>query len=321
MSSPQVKTDEEVSPVEQHVRVQKWRADVSKHATGESANDEDHAVQVQIQNEISEKIPPMPCYSKYTPSPVLDEIVSNKRKREAHNGGLVTPKRVRAAVQAKTMTPLTLDSPIVQLSSTPISLLTKLPGNFSQRSPTLLDPIIDGTKLVAPKESYYTMSTQAIYDSITSDEEELLVNEEIVGLEDGSEEEDPEGVVSSFKDDDVFDTRMRRKGLQKVTGKLDFDKVPESFDVDGVNDHGSEDEDDEVVSREVAETAIYLVEKAAQWGVTQKDVIDAIERTSGEKMLVDVVLKRKAGNKGIYMKYRINLPAKVKLLRLPRTPN
>ena len=315
MSSPRVKTDAEVSPVEQHVRVQQWRADVSRHATGESANDEDQASQAQIQNEISEKTQQLPCYSKSTPSPIVDSMVSNKRKREVHSEGLVTPKtlltkRARVAAQAKAPVFSTLDSINMQLLSTPAPPSTKRSRDVSQRSSISSDPA-DGPKLVTPiskvgnnREPYYKMSTQAIYDNITSDEEELLVNVDITGLEDGSEEEDLEDLVSSFKDDDVFDTRKlkganRGKGFKLATGTLDFDKGFESVDMDEVSDQGSEDVDEEIARREVAEAAIYLVEKAAQWGVTQKDVIDAIERTSGEKMLVDVVLKLKTENKGI----------------------
>ena len=305
----------EVSPAEQHVRVQQWRADVSRHATGESANDEDQAIQAQIQNEISEKTQQLPCYSKSTPSPIVDSMVSNKRKREVHSEGLVTPKtlltkRARVAAQAKAPVFSTLDSINMQLLSTPAPPSTKRSRDVSQRSSISSDPA-DGPKLVTPiskvgnnREPYYKMSTQAIYDNITSDEEELLVNVDITGLEDGSEEEDLEDLVSSFKDDDVFDTRKlkganRGKGFKLATGTLDFDKGFESVDMDEVSDQGSEDVDEEIARREVAEAAIYLVEKAAQWGVTQKDVIDAIERTSGEKMLVDVVLKLKTENKGI----------------------
>ena len=292
-SSPRVRTDAEVSPAEQHVRVQQWRADVSRHATGESATDEDQAVQVQIQNEISEKTPPLPCYSKSTPSPILDNIVGNKRKREVHNGGLVTPKtlltkRVKVAVQVRT-----------QISRNTSQNPSISPGPDTVR-PELVAPI---PKADNNRELYYKMSTQAIYDSITSDEEELLVNEEIAGLEDGIEEEGPKGFVSRLNGD-VFNRRKskganRGKGLKKTTGTLDFGKGPESFEMDGVSDQGSEDVDEEIARREVTEAAIYLVEKAAQWGVSQKDVITAIERTSGEKMLVDVVLKLKTENKGI----------------------
>jgi len=326
--SPRPKTEPVASPALQHVRVQQWRADVSRHSAEEDIEDDDEVL-LQIRNEISENSPRLPSnegLQAVSPSSAIDRVVDNKRKRGADIGPVTpkatTHKRLKVVKRSATEVPSTpTPEPETapskdQFPSTPPARA----GNVRQPSPTFSDP--DSLKPAPPtssrlvssvvkvKKSYHEMSTQAIYDNIPDDDEEPLVNEDIPGLGDTEEEaqednEDDDFAPQKVKDEDVFGTSKRKTSDSKGgNGTLNFQAPPPAFDMDFDVEEESE-LDEEAAKQQEEELVIYLAEKAAQYGVGKRDVIEAIERTSGDKALVDVVLSWKVENPGMSFSRRL----------------
>ncbi|KAF8420210.1 hypothetical protein EV426DRAFT_701763 [Tirmania nivea] len=316
--SPRPKTEPVISPAPQHVRVQQWRADVSRHSVEKEIED-DSEVLLQIKNEISENSPQLPSNTGFqagSPSSALDRVVDNKRKRGADvepvTPRAATHKRLKAVKQSEMEVPSTPEPETAQSKDRFPSTPPARPGNVRQPSPTFSDP--DSLKPAPPtssrlvssavkvKKSYHEMTTQAIYDSIPDDDEEPLVNEDIPGLgdieEEAEEDDEDDFAPQKVRDEDVFGTSKKKANDSKgENGKLNFQAPPPAFDMDLDGEEESE-LDEEAAKRQEEELANYLAEKAAQYGVGKRDVIEAIERTSGDKALVDVVLDWKVQNKG-----------------------
>lgn len=335
------------SPALHHVRVQQWRTEVSQHPRAEGFDSQEQAILNQIQNEISEISPILPENSLFlpgSPSPALDKVVDNKRKREIEpdaepSEAPMSKKRTKLAgiIEIPSTSDAEVDSRSdvisnAQFPSTPPSRPSRPSGQVRRASPTLSD--LDSLRPAPPTSSriassaikekprsYYEMSTQALYDEIPDADQESLTSDIIPGLEVIDEEpEDKEvgGTPSKSKDGDVFASRPTGKGkgrggmnggMNGINGhranghhRLDFSKTPDhEMDLDIDPEDGEREEVDEAaIQREEAEIAAYLEDKSRQYGVSQKDVIGAIERTSGEKALVDVVLKYLRETRGRY---------------------
>lgn len=318
--SPRPKTESVVPPGLQHVRVQQWRAGVSRHSTG-GIEDDDDEVLLQIKNEISDnspRLPPNTDFQAGSPSSALGMVVDNKRKRgvdvEPVTPQAATHKRLKAVKQSETEVPSTPEPETTPSKDQFPSASPVHPGKVRELSATFSDPDSlkpappTSSRLVSPsvkvRKSYHEMSTQAIYDNIADEEEEPLVNEDIPGLgdieeEDGDDEND-DFAPQSVKDEDVFGTSKKKASASKGgNGTLNFKAPPPTFNMDFGELEEESEVDEEAAKRQEEELANYLVEKAAQYGVGKRDVIEAIERTSGDKALVDIVLRWKVENKGM----------------------
>lgn len=333
--SPRVKSESEPSPAQQLVRVQQWRTDVSRH---KKANDDDQALLSQLRNEITDVSPLLPSNAEFqpgSPSSAIDRVVDNKRKRTVEPEP-VTPKnlslkrlkivkRIEAEIlstpEPENTANTALHAPFPSTPPSPPPAVTT--SGVRKRSPAFSDfdsvipaPPISSrivSSAVKVNTSYQEMSTQALYDNLPEQDEDILMNGDIPGLEnvveeeaeedEKEEEDDDDFAPPKFKDEDVFVSTAKGKGRESQggNGTIDFETAQEAFDEQDSGDEEedeSEEFDEETAQEQEEEVANYLAETAAKFGVGQKEVIEAIERTSGERALVDVVLTWRLKGKG-----------------------
>ncbi|KAF8469160.1 TRF2-interacting telomeric protein/Rap1 C terminal domain-containing protein [Kalaharituber pfeilii] len=336
--SPRIRTPPDESPAQQHTRVQKWRAEILKHTNEDEAVDSQLLAESRNSDQSSPRQissdPSLPA----SPSLVPTRGAKHKRKRVAEPETEVNitatshlpqkrPKTSRGLLQLEVQSTPEPEphsaATNTQFPSTPprhAGLIRKVKG----ASPTHSDlaslvPAPPTSSRISSaikphKPSYHDLSTQAIYDNIPDIDDEPLLNEEISGLDSDVEEEvDNESDEFAFtksmkqKDEDVFRSTIKPRdqsrtvNAEKAKGALNFEATVDlnTDEFKEIEEGDSDIADEETIKKEEASLGIYLEEKSREYGLQERDVIEAIERTSGEKRLVDIVLQHMKKGLGI----------------------
>ncbi|KAI5807379.1 TRF2-interacting telomeric protein/Rap1 C terminal domain-containing protein [Peziza echinospora] len=293
------------------LRVHRWVADVSNRADDEDSSVDDQ-IATQIKNEIKNSSPghrKSPTPVPTSPSSAIEVVLVSKRKRaeSVHESTDQTMKRSKTGSDAQKIAPTTPKnrgkSLLRQPSKYPQTPPPKLAALQSHKKPSESTSDVPSSRGSASESTPSAgkptkaldeaLNTQALYDQIGEDDEPLL-NEEIPGLDDDSSDDD--SAAMRRNDGAVFGISASSgvPSRKQISSTLDFSGRRSSPDLE-VNENDSDGEtantDPEAIEKEEAEISKYLAEKAQEFGLREEDVIEAIERTSGEKRLVDVVLK------------------------------